>query len=289
MKYNKFLFLYLTIILSTFSVVLAGCSKEEDMAIPPQVPFFMQNSGKGDYTIATPTTTFKIPVGLTAASNSETTVNISVNSTTGATQGTHYTLNKTTLTFPAGVVTDTIVVTGAYNQYLSGRKDTLVFSITNDKGVTSTLKSSYTLAIAGPCFEGDVNLNSFLGAWTTNEVFGTSAWGPYQTTVTAVNQLTPTTGTISVRNLYDSGWNPVTFLLDWTDPANRTVTLATQTGIGNAGTVNSTYEGRDLQVRAFAGQVGTFSACNKTITLKMQVGVVGLGYFGSLYTVELTK
>ena len=227
MKYNKIIFLYLTVLLSTFSVLLAGCSKEEDMPIPPQVPFFMQNSGKGDYTIATPTTIFKIPVGLTTPSNSETTVNVSVSSTTGATQGTHYTLNKSTLTFPAGVVTDTIVVTGAYNQYLAGRKDTLVFSITDSKGVTSTLKSSYTLAISGPCFDGDVpNINVMSGTYA-NAVEPAGTGDPYTVSVGNITMTGAKKGTAQISNLWDY-FGPVTINFDWSDPNNTIVSIPYQ-------------------------------------------------------------
>ena len=97
------------------------------MVVPPQKAAFVQNPASGSYQITTPTTTFAIPIGLTAVSSNPTTVKITVSSTTGAQLGTHFTVNNSTVTIPAGKVLDSIVVQGIYNQYTAGRKDTLIF------------------------------------------------------------------------------------------------------------------------------------------------------------------
>jgi hypothetical protein len=266
---------------------IAGC-KKDGIVVPPQISSFIGSSG--NYTIATPTTVYKIPVGLTSPSDGSRIINVTVTSSTGAVAGTHFNLNKTSFTLPKGAAQDTLIVSGIQAQYLSGRKDVLTFTITDESNSISNLPKIFTLNVKGPCFEGDVDLNAFLGDYdNTIEDFG-GAYGPYTTTVTAVNQLTPTTGTISIRNLWDAGWQPITFTLDWTNPANRTVTVISQSsGIADAGTLSGTYAGQQVAVRPFAGQVGTFSACEGTIFLSLQLGVAGLGFFGQHYTVRMER
>lgn len=287
---NKINFLYTCFAFLALIVGLVGCKKDEGMVIPEQVPFFLAKPASGNYSIVNATAVHKVRVGLTAVSSQDRTVNISVSSPSGAVSGTHYTLSKTSLVIPAGKVIDSFEVRGVLSQYQAGRKDTLLLTIQNGEGANHQLAQTYRVFISGPCFEGDVNLNNFLGAYPNSiEDFG-GPYGPYNTTVSAVNRLSPTTGTITVTNIFDAGWNPVTFLLDWTNPANRTVTLSPQTGIGDAGTISATYAGQDIQVRNHAaGGPGTFSACNGTIQIKMQLGVTGLGFFGTLYTLNMAR
>lgn len=267
---------------------IQSCKKQE-LIVPDQKAFYLTNPARGTYRITAAGQTFRIPVGLTAVAEGSRTVTFTVSSPTGAVAGTHYNLSSNTLTFTDGKAVDSIVVAAVFSQYLAGRVDTLVFTI-NEADRSPNLRSTYTLVITGPCFEGSVNLNTLLGAYrNTNEDYG-GAYGPYTTTVTAVMPLTATTGRITVANLYDYGWNPVVFTLDWTDPVNRKVTLVQQSGIGDAGTISSTYAGQDISVRPHSnGQVGTFSVCNQTIQLKLQLGVTGVGWFGTLYTVNMAR
>ena len=266
-----------------------ACKKTEALTIPPEQAHFT-NLSAGTYFITGPSVTYKIPVGFTTVSDKDRTVVLSVTSPTGAPQGTHYNISTKSLVIPAGKALDSITVSGVFAQYQGGRKDTLVFTISGGDVAPSDYNSKFTLFMRGPCFEGDVDLNILKGAYTkTNEDFG-GPYGPYLTTITAVTQLPgATTGTVTITNIFDAGWNPITFTLNWTDPANRTVTLVQQSGIGNAGTISATYAGQDITVRPFAGQVGTFSICNQTLTLKMQLGVTGLGFFGTLYTVTMAR
>jgi hypothetical protein len=210
-------------------------------------------------------------------------------------QGTHYTLSSNTVTFTKGKIVDTITVTAVHSQYLAGRKDTLVFSISDPANTSTGLRNTFRLNIAGPCFEGDVDLNKLLGAYpNTSEVWGNSPWGPYRTTISAVNQLTPTTGTLTVTNIFDAGWDPLVFTLDWTDPNNRRVTLVTQRAGGDAGgSFGAQYDGMPYGVRpvpaSAGGLVGTFSICNETLVLRMQVGIFGVGYSSSIYTLTMGR
>jgi hypothetical protein len=292
MKMN--ILLKLTAVCAITAMVLAGCDKDEDITIPPGIAHFT-NLTSGTYIISTPTTTFSIPVGIASVSDRDRTITVNVSSPTGAVQGTHYTLASSTVVIPAGKAVDSIVVQGAYDQYLSGRQDTLVFTLSGADITVAEYNPEFRLFVRGACNEGDVDLNQLLGDYeNTNEDLGGSTYGPYTTTITAVTQNpAASTGTITVANIFDAGWNPITFQLDWSDPANRVVTVSPspQPGIGNAGTVfGAAYNGEDLMVANHAsGEVGTFSICNQTLTLKMQIGITGLGFAGELYTVTMAR
>jgi len=271
-------------------LIVCGCKKVDTLVDVPSQAHFTNLTGD-TYFITTPTTVKKIPIGLTTVSNSDRTISFTVTSPTGAVAGTHYNIvGGNSIKISAGKAVDSITVAGVYNQYLAGRKDTLIFTITDGEGAkASTYNATYKLFMRGPCSESETVLMELLGEYkNTNENFG-GPYGPYTTTISSVTQLTPTTGQVVVTNIFDFGWNPITFTLDWTDPLNTKVTLIQQSGIGDAGTLNPAYSGMDITVRPYAGQTGTFSYCKNTLTLKMQVGVTGLGFFSTLYTVSMAR
>lgn len=274
-------------------LVATGCKKgnEEGVIVPADVAHFA-NQTSGTFQVLNTTSSFKIPIGVSTVSGSDRTVTFSVTSPTGAVAGTHYSLDKTVATIKAGQALDSITVTGVLAQYLAGRKDTLVFTITDP--VLKPLQNNfvYRLAVRGPCFEGDVDLTAIRGTYArTNETFGSSPYGPYTTTISAATSTGPTTARITVTNIWDNGWGPIQFDLDWTNPAARTATVVAQAAIpgSNAGDLSATYAGQTVAVRPFAGQPGTFSACSGTLTLRMQLGVTGVGFFGALYTVNMAR
>ena len=267
-------------------VTFLGCKKEDTITTPPEQVTFLGEIA-GSYTIVTANSSFKVKVGVTTVSTVDRTFSFTVSSPTGAASPAQYTLSKTTITIPAGKAIDSIEVKGNFPAYQNGRKDTLVFNITQ-AGKEPGFNSTYKLALRGPCFEGDVDLNLLKGDYAkTNEDFGGSPYGPYTTSITAVSNTSPTTGTITVANIFDDGWGPIKFNLDWTDPANRKVTLVQQTGISSA--ANLGYPGKDVSVRAFAGQTGTFSICKQTLLLKLQIGVAGVGFFPDLYVLDMKR
>ena len=139
----------------------------------------------------------------------------------------------------------------------------------------------------------NTNISALAGSYNnTNEDFGGSLYGPYATTVSSFSTTSTTTGTITVTNIYDYGWAPITFKLDWTDPANPTVTLDQQDNIAGGSTLglDDTYQ---VTVRAFAGENGTYSVCSQTIQLKMQLGVKDASgveqWSPSLYIVNMAR
>lgn len=273
-------------------VVVAGCQKPDAVTIPPVQSHFTFKDA-GTYEVLTANSRFSVPVGITTTQKTTTTVEFTITSPTGAVAGTHYSVagGSNSITIPAGQAIGSIDILGSLAAYSSGRKDTIVITLQTKAGGVSplTTNTTYRLALRGPCFEGDVTLSAFLGTYrNTNEDFG-GPYGPYTTTISAVRQLTATTGEITVTNIFDYGWNPIKFILDWTNPAARTAIPPTQSGIGNAGTISSTYAGRDISVRALAGQPGTFSICRQTLNLTMQLGVTGLGFFGTPYYVNMAR
>jgi hypothetical protein len=273
-------------------LVFTGCKKQDVTEIPPLEAHFTNLTG-GSYQLTAPGVLFKIPVGITTSQKEPVTINFTVSSPTGAVAGTHYNIvGGTTVVIPVGKTVDSITVAGVFAQYTAGRKDTLVFTMNDGTGKASAYNNVYKLLLRGPCFEGDVNIVEFLGQYrNTNEVFGTSPYGPYVTSISSAVSTGPTTGRIVVQNIWDNGWGPITFDLDWTNPANRTATVVAQNAVpgSNAGDINGAYSGITVAVRPFSGQPGTFSICNNTLTLRMQLGVTGVGFFGSLYTVAMAR
>jgi hypothetical protein len=271
-------------------VMAMGCKKSSTLVYVPSEAHFA-NTSSATYFVTGPNVVKKILIGLTDVSTVDRTINFTVTSPTGAIAGTHYNiLGGNSILIPAGKALDSITVAGVFNQYTTGRKDSLIFTITDG---TETKASSYNrtfkLFMRGPCSESETVLADLRGSYSnTNEDFG-GTYGPYVTTISATTQITATTGTIVVTNIFDFGWNPITFILEWTNPLNTRVVLVEQTGIGDAGTLNPAYSGMDITVRPFLGETGTFSWCNNKITLKMQVGVTGLGFFPNLYTVVMER
>lgn len=270
--------------------VMNGCKKTDTVTIPPVQSHFTFKDA-GTYEILAANSKFSIPIGITAVQTTPTVIEYTISSPTGAVAGTQYTVAGNSITIPAGQSLSSIDINGSLAAYSSGRKDTLVVTLQSKAGGVGPIltNTTYKLSLRGPCFEGDVTLSAFLGSYrNTYEDFG-GAYGPYTTTISAVKVLTAKTGEVTVTNIYDYGWNPIKFILDWTDANNRIATLTQQAGIGDAGTLSATYAGRDISVRPFAGQPGTFSACKQTLNLKLQVGVTGLGFFGTLYSVNMAR
>jgi hypothetical protein len=266
----------------TLSVLMFSCQKDEKMVVPPQKAFFIP-SAAGTYTITGPTITYKIPVGLTQPLDGSKayTLNISSSSTTGATVGTHYNFTNS-LSFTGNNVTDTIIVTGVYDQYLAGRKDVVQFSFTDPESASPSLNNTFTLNIGGPCFEGDIVLTELLGDYK-NTFDG--SYGPYTTTVKSAVSTGPTTAEVVIANVYDYGWDDLTFTLDWSDPANTILTYDAQDTGFDAGNLNGSVAGHNVWATPPAGSSGTYSYCNKTITINYRLC---MPTFGACFTTPVT-
>lgn len=289
-KYSYLLFA--TIALS--GAVMTGCKKSDSFTIPPEVASFT-NLTFERYEVTGPTVTYKVPIGLSTIAAQDRTVTVDISSPTGAVEGQHYTVDSKTVTIPAGKAVDSLTVQGNYADYISGRKDTLIFTIVEGGVSPSDYNNKFTLYMRGPCFASEINteLLALMGDYhNTTETYAI-AYGPYTTSISSVVQTSPTTADITVLNLYDDDpdWNPIKFTIDWSDLNNMTVVLAGQQVAGGdaGGTFGSAYNGQAHVVRAPAGQVGKLEFCAQKLTLKMEVGVQNVGYAAGIYTVNMAR
>jgi hypothetical protein len=282
--------------LALFLLVAFQSCKKQEIAIPPSQAHFT-NKSSGSFFITAPNATYAVPIGVTNVSSQDRTITVSVSSPTGAQSGVHYNLNKTTVVIPAGKALDSIMVTGVFSQYTSGRKDSLVFTIQESGASPSDYNNRFVLLMRGPCFINDIvnDLEDLLGDYTnTNELWGTDAYGPYTTTVTKAVLTSPTTANITVANIFDWDWGPAVFTLNWSNLANPIITLQPQPVGGNAGNIfGGTYNGMPYALTpASGGQVGSFDFCNQRITLRMNIGIStpgGILTVPDLYTVTMVR
>lgn len=284
----KFNYKYSFVVLMLAGIGIVSCEKDNKIVTPVLASFSSTNAVGNYYITNDPNSVFKIPVGFTTVSSTPRTINFSVTSPTGAVEGQQYNLGMSSITIPAGTAVDSIALKGLFNGYAGGRKDTLVFTITGGDATPFDGDAVYKVVLQQRC---DVVLDDLLGVYSnTRELFGTSAYGPYTTAISSVNQIGPTSGQIVVENIYDYGWNAITFNVDWSNPDNVTVKVVPQSsGIGDAGTLSAAYAGEEVAVREFSGQTGSLNMCEQKIVLRMQVGIAGVGFYGDLYQVTMAR
>lgn len=240
-----------------------SCKKTETFTPPVQTMFVVTNTS-GTYSIAAPGVVYKIPVGLTAVSGQDRTISIEVSSPTGAQLGTQFTISSSSITIPAGKVVDTLIIFGKYDEYLAGRKDTLKITLSGSDVETAAFNNTYTLLVSGPCFDGDISDINVIAGDFANTFENGGGYGPYTVTISNITQLTPTTGTATATNLYDS-FGPININFDWTDPNNTIVTIPLQQ-------TDQDYDvGQPFLIRTSPGLVSKFSVCNQTISLFIDV------------------
>lgn len=273
------------------ATMMVSCKKQETTIPPAQVHF--TGAASQSYAVrAAGVAPYKIQVGTTDVANTDRTVGIKVTSRT-AVAGTQYTLSANTVTIPAGQALGEFSIQGIFAGYPVGRLDTLVITLTEPSIAPAKFMDTIRLAIGDICVEGvGFTLSSVIGNYArTTETYGANpVYGPYNTSISSATSTGATTARIVVNNIWDSGWGPISFDLNWgVNPLTATVVTQSVITGSNAGDLNSAYAGQTMQVRAFSGSPGTFSTCNNTFTLRMQLGVTNVGYFGSLYTVNMAR
>jgi hypothetical protein len=293
----------LFLLLVTVLLINTSCNKtnEYPTITPNSEVHFVGTKNQTYQLLSAAQPVYNVVVGSTDVSNSDRTFTYKVSSTSGAIGGTHYSIasgNTTgTLTIPAGQALANIPVQGLYAPYnATGRKDTIVFSLTEPSLKAAAFSDTVKLVLRGPCFETDILMPDLLGNYAnTRELFGTSAYGPYLTKITVATITGPSAARITVTNIWDNGWGPIQFDLDWSNPFATTATVVPQNAIAgsNAGDLNATYAGQTIAVRApsaaLAGTAPTYSYCLSKFTLKMQLGVTNVGFFNTLYTVNMAR
>lgn len=252
------------------ATIFVGCKKSEPLTIPPEMATFT-NETAGTYFITAPGVTYEIPLGLTTVSDQDRTITVSVSSPTGAVEGTNYTVSSKTVVIPKGETTASIVLSGVYDLYTAGEKDSLFFTITSPGVTPSEYNNTYKLLMRGPCFDGEVVLDEMGGSFT--QTFENGSYGPYTTTVTGLTMTSATTGTGSINNLYDF-FGPVTINFDWTDPNNTIVSIPLQITDQEYDTDQPFY------VRTKPTGINKFSICNQRLSFILDV-LVDIG--GTLY------
>lgn len=284
------------------ALLLGSCDKTKpyDIDVAPPYAHFVGKATQLYEVIDNTTPAYKVGVGSTDVSGSDRIVTYKVTSPSGAIGGTHYTIasgnNAGTVTIKAGEAVANINVLADAASYIAGRKDTLVFSLSTPSMKPADFMDTVVLIIRSGCNEGNVTIADLNGDYdNTNEDFG-GPYGPYTTSITSATSTSATTGTIVVDNIFDAGWNPITFNLDWTNSSNRLVTCDRQFGIAPASTVSSNpaYATWEVMVETAVAGPGTFSACNQTVTLKLRVGLLDPatgngGWFGTPYTVNMAR
>lgn len=268
MKLTNFLSCVGVILLA---LLLASCDKTKpyDLITPPAAVHFVGDKSQSYTLDAGVVPPFTIMIGTTDVSSKDRVVTYGVVSTTGATQGTQYTLSPAgTVTIPAGQSTATITIQGNSSFYTAGRKDTLKFFLNEPEIKAASFLDTLQLVLRGPCFDGDVTLSDMTGTYANS----TDPDDPvYTVTVSNLVTTSATTGTGSINNLWDAG-GTVTINFDWTDPTNIQASVARQPiGVNYAA-------GQPISVRTTPGQISTFSVCNQTITLTTDLIVEN--YFG---------
>ncbi|MEO6916213.1 MAG: hypothetical protein ABI151_11645 [Chitinophagaceae bacterium] len=267
------------ILFAGLAIGIQSCKKEPLVTAPPVSEFLSPATGSFFITSAVGST-FKIPVGVSSVSSVDRTITYTVKSPTGAASGSQYTLGKATVTIPAGKATDSIVVNGIFAGYAGSRVDTLIFTMSGGDVQASTFANVYTLVLRKSC---DVIGANIIGDYSnsTDTYNGTASTMPnYKATISDFKAINSTSATVIIRNIgatSDNGWGPfdvsdgaitpgITATLNYADPANLTVTIATQ----------SYFDGGFPSITTITG-TGKFSSCDNTFVISCSVKYGGNG------------
>jgi hypothetical protein len=249
--------------------------------VPPATAKFNvhQNSDTtGTYYIASTGATYNIPIGLTTVSDKDRTIQLCYSSRT-AVAGTQYKA-PTTFTIPAGKALDTLRISGLYAGYPNSTKiDTMDIRICGGDVTVSPYWNHYVLTMRKYCDVVPADLQGSFAHSTDTYNNNPSSKPNYTATVSNWTPVTATSATVIIKNLgatSDNGWGPfgstdpsvnpgLTATVDWTNPANFSVTIPTQ-GYFDDGSGMSTITG-----------TGTFSSCDQTFTVTAKVKYAGNG------------
>lgn len=261
-------------------VVIGGCNKSKlyNVAVPPAFGHFLTDGGTF-YVRNTSPSTFKVPVGTTANSNSNRIISFTVSSPTGAASGVQYSLGANSVTIPGGKVVDSISINGIFAGFPGSRIDTLVLKIGTGDGLdTSSYKNTYRLVLQKYC---NVVLSAFAGNYLrSNEVDESdpaNPYGPFEIDVTS-GTVTGSKGYLLMDNIGDWGGFSTRVDLDWTADDNFKTTIPDQFMF-----VHPTYG--NARIRGVGN--GTFSSCDNSLSIRYEV-YVSAGSFG-IFTSKLMR
>ena len=299
-------------ILAFFAVIilLLSCNKSNpyDIAVAPPEAHFVGKKIQYYYADSVTPPAFNVQIGTTDVSNTDRAVTYSVYSTSGAIGEVDYTIatgnNTGLINIKSGEAIGNIAIQ-ARHYSVAGSSDTLIFTLQQPSLKPAEFLDTLIVVIKGPptCFEAFPNLNSLLGDYpNTNQTLAGAplgTYGPYVTTVSSIVQTSPTTADMIVEKIWSAEWAPITFQLDWSDPANPIVTQSLQLNIASASTLpidptSPYYSWNVLVGSAVDDTPGTYSACDQTFSLNIGLGVYDPqsgagGFFPNKYMVNMAR
>jgi hypothetical protein len=283
MNNNIFKVLFAAIVLFTIGACKKNNLVVDKEVVPPSFAKFNSTTFTSTYYVSSNNTPFKIPVGITAVADKDRTVTFTYASSTGAAQGTQYTA-PTSLVIPAGKALDSLTIQGIYAGYPSSSKiDTLKVTIASGDVAASAYNNVYTVIMRKYCDVDGANLVGDYANSTDTYNGGASSKPNYTATISNWTPLTPTSASVVIKNLgatSDNGWGPfdvtdgaitpgLTATLDWSNPANFSVTIPQQNYFGSGSAIST------------ITATGTFSSCDNTFNIVAKVKYAGNG---STYT-----
>lgn len=260
------------------ALFFAGCEKnnyavDKDALLAPTAAQFVPINKilRVDYFVRNGGPALKIPVGITNVSSEDRVINLTYTSR-NAQQGVQYNA-PATVTIKGGTSTDTINFQGLFAGYPTGRKDTVKIKFANMQDVER--RDSFEVILQAYC---DVVIGNLTGNYTRTREYnsaGALQYGPYTTQIRDLVSTGATKAEGYAVNLYDYGWADIKIELDWANPAAFKITVPLQA-------TNAPGSGVSF-VRSTAGAVNTFSSCDNTFTISLDLldanqVVVGTGY-----------
>ena len=252
---------------------LSGCDKSEPLTVPPSRASFLGVNSGTYYILDDPNSSYAIHVGFTTLSTQDRTISLSLTTSSNAQQGTDYTIPVTTVTVPAGQLTDSLIIKGIFAGFEDGHIDTLTFAITNDKGGTEGLSgdSTFTLVLNKSC---PYTADNFSG----NMEVLTDEWADY-----SEGDIIPVQKIDETHVSFEYGAADAQPIVIAIDPVANTTSVAKQ--------VYGNYPGSgygDFSVQSIPGSPDNYiDPCNKVISVRLQ-HTVSAGSFGD-YVITLKK
>lgn len=262
----------------------AGCDKnnysvdKEALLAPTAAQFVPINKIlRVDYFVRNGGPALKIPVGITNVSSEDRIINLTYTSK-NAQQGVQYNA-PASVTIKGGASTDTINFQGIFSGYPTGRKDTVKITFANMKDVER--RDSFEVILQAYC---DVVTANLVGNYPNTREYtssGALSWGPYTTAVRDIVSTGTTKAEGYMVNLYDYGWDDIKFEMDWAVPGAFKVTIPLQA-------TNASGSGVSF-VRSRAGAINTFSSCDNTFTITLDLLDANQVVIGTNYQIRLVR
>ena len=234
--------------------MFSGCDKNKvyDVEVPPSLVHFVGGELQSYSVVVDPAPVFEIIVGTTTVGQTDRSVSFNITSPTGAQAGREYAVlvSGNTVVIPAGETRASIPIQGDVDFFRLGEKHQLIVSLTSTDVEVAQFQDTLTINMRGPCFDSDIVFEDLIGDYT--QTFENGSYGPYTSSITNYSPISPTSGSATITNLYDSGI-PATAVFDWSSVGNFTVTIPDQATPFTAG-------GLPLRVRSL-GNDNTFTYC----------------------------